>query len=414
MRTLRIGLCQINTTVGDIAGNTKKILDYMARGKKMGADLLVFPEMAVTGYPPEDLLFMPKFIEANLKAIKEIARTTLSITAIVGFVHKDGDIYNSAALLHYGRLIDVYSKVYLPNYGVFDELRYFHPGKENFIFTLQSIPIGISICEDLWYPGDPIRTQALYGGAELMINISSSPYHSGKTASREKLISTRASDNVAIVAYCNLVGGQDELVFDGGSMVFDQKGELVVRGKQFEEDLVLADLDLEAVFRMRLHDPRIRREKLMEEEKGIKKIDLPHRARSTSKKPPLPKRDSKPLDHLSEIYAALAIGTGDYIRKNGFKKVVIGLSGGIDSALTAAIAVDALGKKSVVGVAMPSQYSSKASLEDAKLLAENLGIQFFTIPIEEVFEAYLKTLSSAFKKLKPDAAEENIQARIRG
>jgi len=414
MRILRIGLCQINTTVGDIAGNTKKILHYMARGKKMGVDLLVFPEMAVTGYPPEDLLFMPKFIEANVKAIKEIARATSSITAIVGFVHKEGDIFNSAALLHHGKLIDVYSKVYLPNYGVFDELRYFHPGKENFIFTLQTIPIGISICEDLWYPGDPIRTQALQGGAELIINISSSPYHSGKTASREKLISTRASDNLAIVAYCNLVGGQDELVFDGGSMVFDQRGELIVRGKQFEEDLVLADLDLEAVFRMRLHDPRIRREKLTEEEKGIKKIDLPQRARSATKKPPLPKRDSKPLDHLPEIYSALVLGTGDYIRKNGFRKVLIGLSGGIDSALTAAIAVDALGKKSVVGVAMPSPFSSKASLDDAKLLAKNLGIPFLTIPIAEIFEAYLKTLSPAFKNLKRGVTEENIQARIRG
>jgi NAD+ synthase (glutamine-hydrolysing) len=414
MRTLRIGLCQINTTVGDIEGNTRKILGYMTRGKKMGADLLVFPEMAVTGYPPEDLLFMPKFIDANLKAIKKIAKATSSITAIVGFVHKEGDIFNSAALLHHGRLVDVYSKVYLPNYGVFDELRYFHPGKENFIFTLQSIPIGISICEDLWYPGDPIRTQALYGGAELMINISSSPYHSGKTASREKLISTRASDNLALVAYCNLVGGQDELVFDGGSMIFDQRGELIVRGKQFEEDLILGDLDFEAVFRMRLHDPRIRREKLIEEEKGIKKIDLPHRARPSVKKPTIPKRDSTSMDPVAEIYAALVLGTGDYIRKNGFQKVLIGLSGGVDSALTAAIAVDALGKKSVVGVAMPSQYSSKSSLEDAKLLAKNLGIQFLTVPITEIFQAYFKTLSPTFKKLKPDATEENIQARIRG
>ncbi len=414
MRTLRIGLCQINTTVGDIKGNTRKILDYMARGKRAGADLLVFPEMAITGYPPEDLLFMPKFIEANLKAIKTIARATSNITAIVGFVHKEGDIFNSAALLHHGRLINVYSKVYLPNYGVFDELRYFRPGKENFIFTLQSIPIGISICEDLWYPGDPIRTQALSGGAQLMINISSSPYHSGKTASREKLISTRASDNSAIVAYCNLVGGQDELVFDGGSMIFDQKGELIVRGRQFEEDLILADLDMEAVFRMRLHDPRIRREKFAEGEKGIKKIDLPYHSRSAGKRPPIPKRVSKPLDHLAEIYSALVLGTGDYIRKNGFQKVLIGLSGGIDSALTTAIAVDALGKESVVGVAMPSQYSSKESLEDAKLLVRNLGIRFLTIPITEIFQAYLRTLSPSFKGLNPDATEENIQARIRG
>ena len=414
MRTLRIGLCQINTTVGDIEGNTKKILDYIAKGKKVGADLLVFPEMAVTGYPPEDLLLMPKFIEANLRAVNKIAKATTSITAIVGFVHKDGDIFNSAALLHNGEMIDVYSKTYLPNYGVFDEDRYFQVGKENFIFTLKSTPIGLSICEDLWYPGDPIRTQALYGGAELIVNISSSPYHAGKSIFRDKMISTRASDNMAMVAYCNLVGGQDELVFDGGSLIIDQKGELIVRGKQFEEDLVLADLDMEAVFRMRLHDPRIRRERFSEEEKELRKIELPAQIHSAKKWPPIPKRDQKPLDRLAEIYTALVLGTGDYIRKNGFQRVLIGLSGGIDSALTAAVAVDALGKQGVVGVAMPSQYSSKESLDDAKLLAKNLGIRFLTIPITEIFQAYLKTLSPSFKGLKPNVTEENIQARIRG
>ena len=414
MRTLRIGLCQINTTVGDIEGNTKKILDYIAKGKKMGADLLVFPEMAVTGYPPEDLLLMPKFIDANLKAIKTIAKSTSSVTAIVGFVNKDGDIFNSAALLHDGKLKDAYSKIYLPNYGVFDEDRYFQVGKENFIFTLKSTPIGMSICEDLWHPGDPIRTQALYGGAELIVNISSSPYHMGKVAFREKMISTRASDNLAIVAYCNLVGGQDELVFDGGSMIFDQTGDLIVRGKQFEEDLVLADLNMEAVFRMRLHDPRIRRERLSEEERGFRKIELSNQTHSNRKRPILSKRDSKPLDRLAEIYAALVLGTGDYIRKNGFQRVLIGLSGGIDSALTAAIAVDALGKNGVVGVTMPSQYSSKGSIEDSELLAKNLGIRLIKIPITEIFQAYLKTLSPPLKGLKPDVTEENIQARIRG
>ncbi|MGQ9637380.1 MAG: NAD+ synthase [Thermodesulfobacteriota bacterium] len=414
MRTLRIGLCQINTIVGDIEGNKKKIIDYIQKGKRMGADLLIFPEMAVTGYPPEDLLLMPKFIEDNLKAIQKIAKATNNITAIVGFVHKDGDIFNSAALLHHGKLIDVYSKMYLPNYGVFDEFRYFHPGKENFIFILRSIPIGISICEDLWYPGDPIRTQALYGGAELIVNISSSPYQVGKTATREKLISTRASDNLAIVAYCNLVGGQDELIFDGGSLIFDQRGELIARGKQFKEDLILTDLDLEAVFRIRLHDPRIHREKTTEEGKGIRRIELPDPIISSRRKPPLQKREVIPLDSLSEIYSALVLGTGDYIRKNGFKKAVVGLSGGIDSALTASIAVDALGKKGVVGVAMPSPYSSKASLEDAKRLAKNLGIQFLTIPITDIFKAYLKTLAPNFKGRKPDVTEENIQARIRG
>ena len=414
MRTLRIGLCQINTTVGDIEGNTKKILGYIAKGKKVGADLLAFPEMAVTGYPPEDLLLMPKFIEANLRAVNKIAKATTSITVIVGFVHKDGDIFNSAALLHNGKMIDVYSKTYLPNYGVFDEDRYFQVGKENFIFTLKATPIGLSICEDLWYPGDPIRTQALYGGAELIVNISSSPYHAGKSIFRDKMISTRASDNMAMVAYCNLVGGQDELVFDGGSLIIDQRGELIVRGKQFEEDLVLADLDMEAVFRMRLHDPRIRRERFSEEEKGLRKIELSAQIHSTKKWPPIPKRDQKPLDRLAEIYNALVLGTGDYIRKNGFQRVLIGLSGGIDSALTAAVAVDALGKQGVVGVAMPSQYSSKESLDDAKLLAKNLGIRFLTIPITEIFQAYLKTLSSSFKGRKPDVTEENIQARIRG
>ncbi len=414
MRILRIGLCQINTTVGDIEGNTKKILDYITKGKRMGADLLVFPEMAITGYPPEDLLLMPKFIEANLRAIKRIAKATSSIAAVVGFVNKDGDIFNSAALLHDGKLIDVYSKIYLPNYGVFDEDRYFQSGRENFIFILKSTPIGLSICEDLWYPGDPVRTQALYGGAELIINISSSPYHAGKSTFREKMISTRASDNLAMVAYCNLVGGQDELVFDGGSLIIDQRGELIVRGKQFEEDLVLVDLDMESVFRMRLHDPRIRKEKHAEEEKGLRKIELPDQNPSSRKRPPIPKRDSKPLDRLAEIYAALVLGTGDYIRKNGFQTVLIGLSGGIDSALTAAIAVDALGKKGVVGVTMPSQFSSRGSIEDSELLAKNLGIRLIKIPITEIFQAYLKTLSPSFKGLKPGVTEENIQARIRG
>jgi NAD+ synthase (glutamine-hydrolysing) len=414
MRTLRIGLCQINTTVGDIEGNSKKILSYIAQGRKKGADLLVFPEMAITGYPPEDLLLMPKFLEANLRALKHIAKATSSITVIVGFVDKKEDIFNAAALLHDGKIVDAYHKTFLPNYGVFDENRYFQGGTENFIFTLKSTPIGPSICEDLWYPGDPIRTQALYGGAELIINISASPFHAGKSALREKMISTRASDNAAIVAFCNLVGGQDELVFDGGSLIFDQQGELVVRGKQFEEDLVIEDLDMEAVFRMRLHDPRIRRERLTEEDKGLRKITLPNRSHQVKKRSPIPKRNFKPLDKISEIYSALVLGTGDYVRKNGFKTVLLGLSGGIDSAMTATIAVDALGQKEVVGVAMPSPYTSKESLTDAKLLAKNLGIRFFVIPITEIFQAYLKTLSPSFNGLKPDVAEENIQARIRG
>ena len=414
MRTLRIGLCQINTTVGDIEGNTKKILESIEKGRRMAADILVFPELAVTGYPPEDLLLMPKFIEANLKATRRIARATSSLTAVVGFVEKREDIFNAAALLHHGKLVDVYCKSYLPNYGVFDEDRYFQPGKENFIFTLRSTPIGLSICEDLWYPGNPVRTQALQGGAELIINISASPYHAGKAVFREKMIATRASDNAAIVAFCNLVGGQDELVFDGGSLLFDQRGELIIRAKQFEEDLVLADLDMEAVFRMRLHNPRIRRERGNHEEETLKRIDLPESLSQQPKKPSISRKENKLLDRLPEIYSALVLATGDYIRKNGFKRVLLGLSGGIDSALTAVVAVDALGKEGVVGVAMPSQYSSKESLEDARQLAKRLGIRFLVIPITEVFQAYLKTLSPHFKRLKPDVTEENVQARIRG
>lgn len=414
MRTLRIGLCQINTTVGDIEGNTKKIVDYIERGKKRKVDLLAFPEMAVTGYPPEDLLLMPKFIEANLRAIRQIVKATSSITAIVGFVDKDGDIYNAAALLHHGKMIDSYCKSYLPNYGVFDEDRYFQRGKENFVFVLKSVPIGISVCEDIWYPGDPIRTQTLHGKAELIVNISSSPYHAGKSAFREKMISTRAADNLAIVAFCNLVGGQDELVFDGGSMIFDQRGELVARGKQFEEEMVLADLDMDAVFRMRLHDPRIRRESLADNERALKIINLPDDRKPNQRRPSLPKKETRPLDGLTEIYGALVLGTRDYIRKNGFKGVLIGLSGGIDSALTAAVAVDALGKEEVVGVAMPSPYSSRGSIEDTEALAKNLGIRLLTIPITDVFQAYLKTLAPPFRGLKPDVTEENIQARIRG
>ncbi len=413
MRTLRMGLAQINATVGDLEGNSRKILAFIEKGKKMGVDLIAFPEMAVTGYPPEDLLLMPKFIEANLKAIKKIARAATSITAIVGFVDKEGDIFNAAAILHGGKFVDAYHKTYLPNYGVFDEDRYFQSGNENFIFNFKSIPIGLSICEDLWYPGGPIRTQTLEGGAELIINISSSPYHAGKSAVREKMISTRASDNLAIVAYCNLVGGQDELVFDGGSVIYDQRGEVLARGKEFEEDLIVADLDMEAVFRMRLHDPRIRRETSVEEEKGLRRLNLSNQS-NHPKKVRLPKREIEPLGQISEIYSALVLGTGDYIRKNGFKEVVIGLSGGIDSALTAAIAVDALGKESVIGVAMPSPYSSKGSIEDAKLLSKNLGIRFFTIPITDILRAYLNTLTPQLKDLKSNETEENIQARIRG
>jgi NAD+ synthase (glutamine-hydrolysing) len=383
-------------------------------------DLVAFPELAITGYPPEDLLLKPDFIQANLDCLQQIVAESRSITVVVGFVDSADDIYNAAAIIHDGTLAGVYHKMYLPNYGVFDENRYFQAGTDYSVFVLRGTSIGVNICEDIWYPAGPSEVQTLAGGAEVIVNISASPYHAGKGQFRERMLSTRAADNVAIVAFCNLVGGQDELVFDGGSVIFDERGELVARGRQFEEDLVVADLDVGSVFRQRLHDPRRRKEKLTANVGKVSRIALPE-VKSRGEKPPLSTRKVQRiglkverLEPLAEIYQALVLGTRDYVRKNSFRKVVIGLSGGIDSSLTAAIAVDALGRENVVGVFMPSRYSSKESREDAQRLAENLGIEFLIIPIDGTFQAYLDMLAGPFAGTEPDVTEENIQARIRG
>ena len=412
-RTLRLALGQVNSTVGDLEGNSRKILRAIDRARGMGAELVAFPELSLPGYPPEDLLLNSSFIEANLKALQRLTRATRGITAIVGFVDMVDDIYNAAALLHDGRMAGVYHKIYLPNYGVFDEDRYFQSGTDFLVFDLNGTTIGVNICEDIWYPGDPTRAQCLEGKARLIVNISSSPYHAGKMHFRQRMLASRAWDYSTIVAYVNLVGGQDELVFDGGSMVIDQSGELLSMAKSFEEDLLVVDLDLDQVMLHRLHDPRRRKEKFLPPAEGkVKHIPLsPLKMRP---KAPLPPRPPVSVGRLEEIYRALVLGTRDYVRKNGFKKVVLGLSGGIDSALTAAIAVDGLGKESVVGVAMPSRYSSRESLEDARALAENLEIEFQVIPIGDVFQTYLKTLKGSFRGKKPGVAEENLQARIRG
>lgn len=412
-RTLRLALGQVNSTVGDLGGNTRKILRAVDRAREIGAELVAFPELSLPGYPPEDLLLNSSFIEANLEALQRLTRATRGITVIVGFVDMIDDIYNAAAVLHDGRVAGVYHKIYLPNYGVFDEDRYFQSGTEFLVFDLNGTAVGVNICEDIWYPGDPTRAQCLEGKAQLIVNISSSPYHAGKMHFRQRMLATRAWDYSAIVAYVNLVGGQDELVFDGGSMVLDQSGELLCVAKSFEEDLLVVDLDLDQVLLHRLHDPRRRKEKIPPRVEGkLRRIPLSPLKRHP--KPSLSPRPPVSLGRVEEIYRALVLGTGDYVRKNGFKKVVLGLSGGIDSALTAAIAVDGLGKESVVGVGMPSMYSSRESLEDARTLAENLGIEFQVIPIGEVFNSYLKTLKGAFKGKKPDVAEENLQARVRG
>ena len=414
MRRLRIAMAQINTTVGDFDGNLKKILGAIDTARTFKADVVTLPELAVCGYPPEDLLFKPQFIQANLQSLQKIVEASHGITVVAGYVDSDGDIYNAAALISNGKLIGNYHKMYLPNYGVFDENRYFRAGGECPVYVINGVGIGINICEDIWYEAGPATVQA-YAGAEVIINISASPYHRGKGESREKMIATRATDNVAIFAYNNLVGGQDELVFDGHSLLIDERGNLITRGKQFEEDFIVADLDIEAVFRARLHDPRWRKESPIMEKTGWHQTKtIVSQVPENITKPPLKPRHITALDPVAEVYQALVLGTRDYIHKNGFEKVVIGLSGGVDSAIVATIAVDALGKDNVIGISMPSRYSSTGSVTDTKKLTENLGIKLKTISIEKPFQAYLDTLTESFAGAKPDSAEENLQARVRG
>ena len=373
MHTIRIGIAQINSTVGDLSGNTEKIIRFIDEARSLGVDLLTFPELAITGYPPEDLLLKPQFIKQNRESLNKIIEHSSDMSVVVGFVDSDGDTYNAAAVLYNKKLVGIYHKFYLPNYGVFDENRYFQAGRECPIFIICGIGIGITICEDMWYETGPATVQA-YAGARLLVNISASPYHAGKGLSRERMLATRAADNVAIVAYNNLVGGQDELVFDGNSVIFNEKGEPIARGRQFEEDLVVADLDVESVFRSQLHDPRRRKETpWAKKELGrVTRIEVSNEY-PVAAKPPLPPRQVEGLNEIAEIYQALVLGTRDYVRKNGFEKVVIGLSGGVDSSLVAAIAADALGAENVIGISMPSRYSSPGSKSDAKALARNLG-----------------------------------------
>ncbi|MCL4557834.1 MAG: NAD+ synthase [Deltaproteobacteria bacterium] len=415
MNVVRVALAQMNSHVGAVDRNAEKMMHFIADARRHKADIVVFPELALTGYPPEDLLLKPGFIKTNLNVLGDVIRSTGGISAIVGFVEFDADLYNAAAFIHDGKLIGTARKAFLPNYGVFDEYRYFQRGTSFPVYRMDGTIIGVNICEDIWYPDGPILYQALGGDAEVIININASPYHAGKQLTRERMLSTRAQDNVVTVVYVNMVGGQDELVFDGGSVIFSESGELIARARQFEEELLVADIDVDGVLRARLHDPRRREDKLtFDPDRMVREYDLGPRPKGRSPGPGIKNTVHSLCDPDEEMYRALVTGTRDYLLKNRFKKAVIGLSGGIDSSLVACIAADAVGKENVVGVFMPSMFSSKESREDASVLADNLGIEFKIIPIADVYNAYRKMLAPHFKGRKSDITEENIQARIRG
>lgn len=416
MSRLRIALAQFNATVGDFAQNVERIAGLMTEARALGADLVAFPEMAVTGYPPEDLLLRASFLEDNRQALLALQSASRGLTALVGFVDRDTDLYNAAAVLHDGHWIDTYRKQRLPNYGVFDELRYFQPGRGELMLQVAGALVGVTICEDLWYPGGPFGRLAL-AGADLIVNINASPFDRRKWRRRHRMLSTRAADHGVFTAYVNMVGGQDDLIFDGDSMVFAPDGELIAEAPTFQEHLLVCDIETERAFRERLHDPRRRQEPRHHERSSVRIREPLHVLTSPADRaarPMLPAAGARQHDEVREVYQALVLGTHDYAAKNGFQQVVLGLSGGIDSALVAAIAVDALGARGVTGVSMPSRYSSAGSITDAEALATALGIQLVKLPIGSAFDATLRTLEAAFAQRAPDETEENLQARIRG
>ncbi|CAN5793729.1 NAD+ synthase [soil metagenome] len=416
MPRLRIASCQINTQVGALDHNVAAILAALEQATGSGCDLAVFPELAITGYPPEDLLLKPGFIADNRAALEEVAAETRSCVAIVGFVDAGRDLYNAAAVCAHGEVVGIYHKRELPNYAVFDEARYFAKGQEPAqLWNVGGVRVGVSICEDAWNPAGPILDQA-DSGAELIVNLNASPYFEAKLARRERLMATRAADASCHLVYVNQVGGQDELVFDGGSMVFDADGELVARSPQFVEDVLIVDLDVDPVYRKRLLDPRGRpTDRLLPVSvTRSEEVEATDERRSAGADPLPAPTIAAVLDPDEEVYRAIVVGTRDYLVKNGFSDVVIGLSGGIDSTLVAAIAVDAIGADHVHGVSMPSRYSSEHSKSDAALLAHNLGIDFRTIAIEPAHAAELGMLSESFAGRDADLTEENLQSRIRG
>ena len=421
-------MVQMNPTVGDLDGNVRRITGWLREARKAKADLVAFPELAITGYPPEDLLLKPRFIADNRRALQEIVRHCQGLAAVVGYVSQsDGidpkttrssvvpagahELYNAAAVIADQTLVTTYCKWYLPNYGVFDESRYFCPGRRLPLIRLRGTVVGVNICEDVWLPEGPTRFQAA-AGAEVIVNINASPFHLGKSRIREQMLATRARENGVVLTYTNIVGGQDELVFDGNSVILDHRGEVIARGKAFEEDLIVADLNMEAVARERRTQGR---KKVLPKQvaAAVEMCNAALPVLSKTRVRAVPDMVAA-MDPLEEVYLALTLGVRDYVRKNGFARAVIGLSGGVDSALTAVLAVDALGAENVWGLFMPSPYTSQDSYEDVAELGARLRISVRTLPITKLFDTYRDALAKTFEGRAPDTTEENLQARIRG
>jgi NAD+ synthase (glutamine-hydrolysing) len=408
---MRLALAQIDTVVGDLEGNRERILSRLSEAREAGADLVLFPELAVTGYPPEDLLLRPSFLKAAAASLERIALETKEMAALIGTPHLDRDLFNACAVCAGGEVKAVYKKRFLPNYGVFDEDRYFQAGRELLLLRLGETLVGVTICEDIWQPGPPATDLAL-AGAHVVANVSASPFHLGKGREREEMLATRARDNVCWVALVNAVGGQDELVFDGQSLVIDQDGAIAARGPAFEEALVLADIEPTTAIGRRLRDARRRALARERPPAAPPVVDLgePRNAGGELTEP----TRAPELDRLQEMRLAVELGLRDYVEKNGFREVVLGISGGIDSALTAAIAVEALGPERVVCVSMPSRYSSRETRADARRTADTLGVRYLEIPIDAIADAFSAALAEAFEGTEPGVAEENVQARVRG
>jgi NAD+ synthase (glutamine-hydrolysing) len=409
MAPLRVALAQINPVVGDLGGNAERIIDAIAVAEEAGADLAVFPELAVTGYPPEDLLLKPGFVADNLAALAKVAAATDRCVAVVGFVDEQLDLYNAAAVCHQGEVRGVYRKQELPNYAVFDEQRYFAPGRgATQLFGVAGVRVGVSVCEDAWNPQGPIAAQAA-AGAELVVNINASPFYRDRVVEREQMLATRAADASCALVYVNCVGGQDELVFDGASLIFDASGRLVASLPQFSEEVAVVDIDVRPVYRKRLLDPRGHHTAAPLPVTEVTSGPRPDRGPARVE----PRRAQR-LSPEAEVYQALVVGTRDYVGKNRFSDVVIALSGGIDSSLVAVVAADAVGADHVHGISMPSRYSSEGASSDAAALATNLGMDYRVVPIEGAHAAFLDLLAPSFEGHAPDLTEENLQSRIRG